>query len=257
MRTYTGSYTLWTRSTPGTSSRDHQPAPVASPICLHGGRSGTFLCAQEGKESQVQETLDACALRVQTKFCSMFSKAENEGNLESQRKCMGNALVPCSVSLYQHLLSLSHLPWLGLSCSIQVVPASAAYQSREGWLLQRCLSSLDVNETLHSKVCSPAFPEHAKGAEGGSLKGLRKSWPGGQTSTSRRWGWGEKVADLFSSSFPRGAVSPHGLSGDVLCLARGRQWPAWRSFALCGFPAFPASLSFSPTLAGLGLHSQI
>lgn len=113
MRTYTGSYTLWTRSTPGTSSRDHQPAPVASPICLHGGRSGNFLCAQEGEESQVQETLDACALRVRTKFCSLFSKAENEGNLESQRKCMGNALVPCSVTLYQHLLSLSHLPWLG------------------------------------------------------------------------------------------------------------------------------------------------
>ena len=43
---------------------------------------------------------------------------------------------------------------------------------------------------------------------------------------------------LFSSSFPRGAVSPHGLSGDVLCLAHGRQWPAWRSFA------FVASLLF-------------
>ena len=43
---------------------------------------------------------------------------------------------------------------------------------------------------------------------------------------------------LFSSSFPRGAVSPHSLSGDVLCLAHGRQWPAWRSFT------FLASLLF-------------
>ena len=112
---YNCSYTFWTRSTQGTSSRDHQPAPVASPICPHGGGSGTFLCAQEGEESQVQETLDACAFRVWTKFCSTFTKAENEGNLESQRKCMRNTLVLCRVTLYQRLLSLSHLPWLRLS----------------------------------------------------------------------------------------------------------------------------------------------
>lgn len=174
---------------------------------------------------------------------------------------MRNALVLCRVTRYQRLPSLSHLPWLGLSRSIQVVPASAAYQSREGWLVQRCLSSLDMNETLHGKVWSPAFPEDAKGAEGGNLKGLRNSWPGGQTSTNRRWGWGQKVADLFSSLPPSlEAQFLHTVCQEMCCVwrmadsgQRGDHSPFWLPCFSCFIVFFSYSCLLGLTLPNITL----
>ena len=85
-----------------------------------------------------------------------FTGAENEGNLGSRSSAWGTVPVRWRLTLHQRLPSLSRLP------GAVSAAASRWFQHRAGQPVQRCLSSLDVNEMLPSKVCSPAFPEDAE-----------------------------------------------------------------------------------------------